>query len=70
MVYWAASDFSAGLCFMALNLLYIGSGDDVMMLDRLLFSDKVPLMLKRSLDFQSQRHLLIASNISNLSVKG
>ena len=41
-----------------------------MLIDRLLFSDNVPSMLKKALDFQSQRHLLISSNISNLDTPG
>lgn len=41
-----------------------------MLIDRLLFSDKTPLVLKKALDFQSQRHLLISSNISNIDTPG
>ncbi|MEE8206761.1 MAG: flagellar basal body rod protein FlgB [Nitrospinaceae bacterium] len=41
-----------------------------MLIDRLLFADKTPLVLKKALDFQSQRHLLIASNISNIDTPG
>lgn len=41
-----------------------------MLIDRLLFSDKTPLLLKKNLDFQSQRNLLIASNISNVNTPG
>ena len=41
-----------------------------MLIDRLLFADKVPNILKKALDFQSQRHVLIASNISNLDTPG
>ncbi|MFQ5483273.1 MAG: flagellar basal body rod protein FlgB [Nitrospinaceae bacterium] len=41
-----------------------------MLIDRLLFSDRVPAMLKKALDFQSKRHLLTASNISNLDTPG
>lgn len=41
-----------------------------MLIDRLLFSDNVPSILKKALDFQSQRHLLISSNISNLDTPG
>jgi len=41
-----------------------------MLIDRLLFSDPVPLMMSKALDFQSQRHLLVSSNISNLDTPG
>lgn len=41
-----------------------------MLIDRLLFSDTVPLLLKKNLDFQSQRQLLIADNISNVNTPG
>ena len=41
-----------------------------MLIDRLLFADKTPLRLKKALDSQSQRHLLIASNISNIDTPG
>ena len=41
-----------------------------MLIDRLLFADKTPLILKKALDSQSQRHLLIASNISNIDTPG
>ncbi len=41
-----------------------------MLIDRLLFADKTPLVLKKALDSQSQRHLLIASNISNIDTPG
>ncbi len=41
-----------------------------MLLDRLLFADKTPLMMKRALDFQSQRQLLVSSNISNMDTPG
>lgn len=41
-----------------------------MLIDRLLFADKTPLILKKALDFQSQRHLLISSNISNIDTPG
>ena len=37
-----------------------------MLIDRLLFADKTPLVLKKALDFQSERQLLISSNISNI----
>ena len=42
----------------------------MMLIYRLLFSDNVPKILVKALDFQSQRHLLIASNISNLDTPG
>lgn len=41
-----------------------------MLIDRLLFSDHVPLLMSKALDFQSQRHLLVSSNISNLDTPG
>ena len=41
-----------------------------MLIDRLLFADKTPLVLKKALDFQSERHLLISSNISNMDTPG
>ena len=41
-----------------------------MLIDRLLFSDNAPKILVKALDFQSQRHLLISSNISNLDTPG
>ena len=41
-----------------------------MLIDRLLFADKTPLVLKKALDSQSERHLLIASNISNIDTPG
>lgn len=41
-----------------------------MLIDRLLFSDNAPNILKKALDFQSQRQLLISSNISNLDTPG
>ncbi|PIR00859.1 MAG: flagellar basal body rod protein FlgB [Nitrospinae bacterium CG11_big_fil_rev_8_21_14_0_20_45_15] len=36
-----------------------------MLIDKILFSDNVPAMMKKSLDFNSQRHMLISSNLSN-----
>jgi flagellar basal-body rod protein FlgB len=42
----------------------------IMLIDRLLFADKTPLVLKKALDSQSERHLLIASNISNIDTPG
>ncbi len=41
-----------------------------MLLDRLLFSARTPSVLKKALDFQSKRHLLISSNIGNLDTPG
>jgi flagellar basal-body rod protein FlgB len=41
-----------------------------MLIDRLLFADKTPLVLKKALDAQSERHLLISSNISNIDTPG
>jgi len=41
-----------------------------MLIDRLLFADKTPLVLKKALDAQSERHLLISSNISNNDTPG
>lgn len=41
-----------------------------MLLDRLLFNQQTPSVLKKALDFQSQRQLLISSNISNLDTPG
>ena len=41
-----------------------------MLIDRLLFADKTPMVLKKALDFQSERQLLISSNISNIDTPG
>jgi len=41
-----------------------------MFIKQMLFSDRAPKVLRKSLDFQSQRHLLISSNISNLDTPG
>ena len=41
-----------------------------MLLDKLLFSDRVPLLLKKNLDFKGQRNLIISSNISNINTPG
>jgi flagellar basal-body rod protein FlgB len=41
-----------------------------MLIDRLLFADKTPLVLEKALDFQSERQLLISSNISNIDTPG
>ncbi len=42
----------------------------IMLIDRLLFADKTPLVLKKALDVQSERQLLISSNISNIDTPG
>lgn len=41
-----------------------------MLIDSLLFADKTPLVLRKALDFQSERQLLISSNISNIDTPG
>ena len=41
-----------------------------MLIDRLLFADKTPQVLEKALDFQSERQLLISSNISNIDTPG
>ncbi len=41
-----------------------------MLLDRILFADKTPGLLKKGLDFQSARQLLVANNISNMETPG
>lgn len=41
-----------------------------MLIDKLLFSDTVPTMMRKSLDFNSSRHLLITTNISNVDTPG
>ncbi|KMP12583.1 flagellar basal-body rod protein [Candidatus Nitromaritima sp. SCGC AAA799-C22] len=41
-----------------------------MLIDKLLFSDQTPLALKKGLDFQSARNLLISTNISNMDTPG
>ena len=41
-----------------------------MLIDRLLFADKTPLVLKKALDSQSDRQLLVSSNISNIDTPG
>jgi len=40
------------------------------LIDRILFSDSLPLLMKKSLDFNSARHLLISSNIANMDTPG
>jgi flagellar basal-body rod protein FlgB len=37
-----------------------------MLIDKLLFSDRTPLVLKKGLDFQSARNLMISTNVSNM----
>ncbi len=41
-----------------------------MLLDKLLFSDNVPKIMKKGLDFMSTRQNMISSNISNLDTPG
>ncbi len=41
-----------------------------MLLDRILFADKTPGLLKKGLDFQSARQLLVSNNISNMETPG
>lgn len=41
-----------------------------MLIDKILFSDKIPKLMKKSLDFISMRHLLITSNVSNVDTPG
>ncbi len=41
-----------------------------MLIDKLLFSDRAPGILKKSLDFQASRHLLISGNVSNADTPG
>ena len=41
-----------------------------MFIDRILFLDPVPHLMEKSLDFNSARHLLLSSNISNLDTPG
>ena len=41
-----------------------------MLIDKLLFSDKVPILLKKNLDFQSERNMLISGNIGNINTPG
>jgi flagellar basal-body rod protein FlgB len=40
------------------------------LIDRILFSDKVPTMMKKSLNIMSTRQNLISSNISNVDTPG
>jgi flagellar basal-body rod protein FlgB len=41
-----------------------------MLIDKLLFSDPVPTMMRRNLVFNSTRHLLISNNISQMDTPG
>ena len=41
-----------------------------MLIDRFLFADKAHIVLTKALDSQSERHLLISSNISNIDTPG
>ncbi|PIQ97336.1 MAG: flagellar basal body rod protein FlgB [Nitrospinae bacterium CG11_big_fil_rev_8_21_14_0_20_56_8] len=41
-----------------------------MLLDRLLFFDRVPSVLTKALNFASKRNLLISSNIANVETPG
>ncbi|MBT3414058.1 MAG: flagellar basal body rod protein FlgB, partial [Nitrospina sp.] len=40
------------------------------LIDRLLFSDAVPGLMKKSLNFMSTRQSMISSNISNIDTPG
>ena len=41
-----------------------------MLIDKLLFSDRTPILLKKTLDFETQRNTLISGNISNINTPG
>jgi flagellar basal-body rod protein FlgB len=41
-----------------------------MILDKFFFSDKIPKVLSKGLDFQASRQLLVSSNISNMDTPG
>lgn len=41
-----------------------------MLIDKLLFSDPVPAMMKKNLDFNSARHQLISNNIAQMDTPG
>ncbi len=41
-----------------------------MLIDKLLFSDKIPTLMKKTLDFSSSRHLLITMNVANADTPG
>jgi flagellar basal-body rod protein FlgB len=48
----------------------MGRRYDMPLIDRILFSDKVPAMMKKSLNMMSTRQNLISSNISNVDTPG
>ncbi len=54
----------------AYELLITVQEAKTMLLDRILFNNQTPSVLKKALDFQSQRHLLVSSNISNMDTPG
>ena len=41
-----------------------------MLIDKLLFSDRAPNLLKKSLNAIADRHLLVSGNISNVDTPG
>ena len=41
-----------------------------MLIDKLLFSDTVPDLMRKNLDFASSRHLLITTNVTNADTPG
>ncbi len=41
-----------------------------MLIDKLLFSDTVPDLMRKTLDFASSRHLLITTNVTNADTPG
>ncbi len=52
-------------------LLYKWQGDFYMpLIDKLLFSDQVPTVMRKSLNMMSTRQNLISSNISNVDTPG
>lgn len=56
---------------LAWTLLFLcQEGDEPMLIDKLLFSDRTPLLLQKTLDFETQRNTLISSNISNINTPG
>ena len=48
------------------NICLFKSEVKTMLIDKLLFSDQTPLVLKKGLDFQSSRNLMLSTNISNM----
>ena len=48
----------------------MGRRNDMPLIDRLLFSDAVPGLMKKSLNFMSTRQSMISSNISNVDTPG